>query len=228
MRNGEALNEVKRVNAEFFFLLVASLVLCQQVRAQHTDLVYYQGHFFVSQPIPENVMARMEGKSRPEKAVVAYQDLRYLTLPYYDFNGDIQRGEMVCHKDIASDLLHIFCGLFKAKYPICSIRLVDDFNADDEASMEANNTSCYNHRFVPGTRKLSKHAWGRAIDINPLQNPWIHGQQVHPSTAGAYVDRSKDFAHKIDKNDLCYRLFKEKGFFWGGVWIQKDYQHFFK
>ena len=96
---------------------MASLVLCQQVRAQHTDLVYYQGHFFVSQPISETVKARMEGKSRPENAVVRYEDLRYLTLPYYDFNGDIQRGEMVCHKDIASDLLHIFCDWWTISMP---------------------------------------------------------------------------------------------------------------
>ena len=208
--------------------VIFAILLNNKGVAQNTDLLCYQGHYFVSQPVPEAVQARMNGKSKPERAVVEYEDLRYLTLPYYDFDGNIQQGEMVCHKDIASDLLHVFCGLFKAKYPICSIRLVDDFDADDEASMEANNTSCYNHRFVPGTRKLSKHAWGRAVDVNPLQNPWIQGNHFHPSTAGEYLDRSKDFAHKIDKNDLCYQLFKERGFIWGGIWIQEDYQHFYK
>ena len=212
----------------FWLLLVFTMVLKQHGVAQNTEILYYQSHLFVSRPVPEAVQSRMDGKSRPEHTVVEYKDLRYLTLPYYDFDGCVQNGEMVCHKDIASDLLHVFCGLFNAKYPICSIRLVDDFDADDEASMEANNTSCYNHRFVPGTKKLSKHAWGKAVDVNPLQNPWIQGKQVHPATAGEYLDRSKDFAHKIDKNDLCYRLFKERGFLWGGVWIQKDYQHFYK
>ena len=197
--------------------------------SQTNDLVYCNHRFFMSQPVPERVQTRMRGKSLPSKALIRIEDLRYLTLYYYDFEGEIQKGEMVCNKAIARDLLVVFSKLFKIAYPINSIRLVDDFDADDEVSMQANNTSCFNYRPVPGTNRLSRHAFGMAVDINPLQNPWIPGGIVHPSTAGEYVDRSKDFPHKIDQNDACYRIMKKQGFIWGGEWKwAKDYQHFQK
>ena len=171
----------------------------------------------------------MQGKSMPDHARIGYDELRYLTVYHYDFNGKVKRGELVCNKAIAHDLLCIFRALFAQGYPIHSIRLVDDFDADDETSMQANNTSCFNYRNVPGTHLLSMHAFGIAVDINPLQNPFIRGGRVHPATGVDYVDRSKDFPHKIDKNDLCYELFTSYGFQWGGRWrSMKDYQHFVK
>ena len=171
----------------------------------------------------------MIGKSMPKSIPVPFENLSYLTLPYYDFQGNIQTGEMVCHTSIAHDLLYIFRTLFWFQYPINSIRLIDDFNASDEASMQANNTSCFNYRTILGTNLLSKHAYGKAVDINPLQNPWIRGGKVYPSTATPYTDRNRDFPHKIDEKDACYLLFKSKGFIWGGSWGQsKDYQHFEK
>lgn len=207
-----------------FFLITANCI------AQDKDSIFCdQRFFFTSEPIPEVVLSRMTGNSLPEKASIQVEDLRYLTLPYYDFNGHIQTGEMVCHKKIAHDLLLIFKELFQLKYPINSIRLVDDFHADDEASMKANNTSCFNYRTIAGTTKLSKHANGLAVDVNPLQNPWVTGKKVHPTTAGEYADRAKNFPHKIDKEDACYRAFKARGFSWGGDWkSSKDYQHFQK
>ena len=197
--------------------------------SQTKDVIFYNHHFFISEPIPENILSRMKGKSLPDKALIQVEDLRYLTIPYYDFNGEIQQGEMVCNKAIAHDLLVVFCELFHLEYPINSIRLVDDFDADDEASMEANNTSCFNYRNVPGTTNLSKHALGMAVDINPLQNPWIPGKKVYPVNAVEYVDRTRDFPHKIDHDDACYRIMKARGFFWGGDWKRgTDYQHFHK
>ena len=192
------------------------------------DTLWYQGHVFASFPIPETVKDRMQGKSMKDDAKISYDQLRYLTLPYYDFDGNIQRGEMVCNQAIAHDLLCVFSVLFSKEYPICSIRLVDDFDADDETSMQANNTSCFNYRKIPGTYRLSQHAFGRAVDVNPLQNPYIRGSRVHPATATEYVDRTKDFPHKIDKNDFCKEVFTSYGFTWGGYWRNKDYQHFEK
>ena len=191
------------------------------------DTVCYKDHVFFSQPIPEAVKARMQGKSMPEKARISYDELRYLTLFYYDFEGKTQQGEMVCNKAIAHDLLCIFRTLFAEAYPINSIRLVDDFDASDEASMQANNSSCFNYRTIAGSWRLSQHAFGMAVDINPLQNPCVRGTRIRPSTAIDYVDRSKDFPHKIDEKDFCKKTFDSFGFRWGGHWRSvKDYQHF--
>lgn len=184
---------------------------------------------FTAEPIPEAVEARIRGVSYPEDAEVRLSDLRYLRLSYIDFDGKGQVGEMICNKAIADDLLAIFRELYKARYPIRSIRLIDDFGGDDEASMEADNTSCFNYRRKTGMHELSKHARGLAVDINPFENPYVRPSRVRPAGASAYADRSKDFPHKIDKNDLCYRLFREHGFSWGGSWRSvQDYQHFEK
>lgn len=170
----------------------------------------------------------MIGNSMPKNVPVPFEELRYLTIPYYDYDGQIQMGEMVCNKVIAKDLLFIFRELFAAQYQINSIRLVEDFNASDDLSMLANNTSCFNYRTVGNSRKLSKHAYGLAVDINPLQNPYVRYGKVMPPGGEAYVDRNRSFSHKIDRRDLAFKLFTSHGFFWGGNWLNKDYQHFDK
>ena len=201
----------------------------QCVVAQTNDTLRYKNYLFVSQPVPKDVEMRMRGRSLPDSAKVSLSELRYLTLPYYDFNGNIKKGEMVCNKAVAKDLLYIFRALFSRGYPICSIRLVDDFNADDETSMRANNTSCFNYRTIAGSSTLSRHAYGMAVDINPLQNPYVNGNWIQPSTAEKYADRSKDFPHKIDEDDFCKKVFTSFGFRWGGDWPgMKDWQHFEK
>ena len=193
------------------------------------DTVMFKTYVFFSQPIPKDVEQRMRGRSLTDTTKITFDQLRYLTLPYYDFDGNIQSGEMVCNKAIAHDLLCVFRDLFLQAYPINSIRLVDDFDADDEASMQANNTSCFNYRNRSGINMLSQHAYGLAVDINPLQNPCVRGSRIRPSTAAEYADRSKDFEHKIDKDDFCVKVFTAHGFRWGGRWSStKDYQHFEK
>lgn len=184
---------------------------------------------FSSAPIPDSVADRMRGVSYPEGAEIQLDELRYLQLSYMDFEGTPRVGEMVCNRAIAEDLVAIFKALYEARYPIRTIRLIDDFGGDDEASMEADNTSCFNYRRKTGMKSLSKHALGLAVDVNPLENPYVRGSRVKPSGSAAFADRSKDFPHKIDKNDLCYRLFREHGFSWGGTWRSvQDYQHFEK
>ena len=213
---------------KLFIAALCLLLIPQHVVSQTNDTLRYKFYSFVSQPIPETVKARMQGKSMKDNPYIGYDQLRYLTVFHYDYEGHIKKGELVCNKAIAHDLLCIFRALFAKEYPICSIRLVDDFNADDEASMQANNTSCFNYRTIPGTKSLSRHAFGLAIDINPLQNPYIRGSRVYPSTATEYVDRTRDFPHKIDENDYCKKVFTSFGFTWGGNWRTKDYQHFEK
>ena len=118
------------------------------------------------------------------------------------------------------------------KEDIQRMRLPDEYNADDELQMCDNNTSCFCYRKVSGSKNLSKHARGLAIDVNPLYNPYIRyrkdgSQIIEPANAKPYADRSKQYRYKIDKNDLCYKLFIKHGFTWGGAWrTMKDYQHF--
>lgn len=196
----------------------------------------YQPGFYY-EPLTDAVKQRITGISYPESGcTVPYEDLRYVGLLYYDFNGEEQTGELICNKGIAQDMIEIFYELYRNDYQIEKIRLIDEYNGDDTASMADNNTSCFNYRVVDGTTNLSKHAYGLAIDINPFYNPYVvynkggtGNTYISPAGSEIYADRSQDFAYKIDENDLCYRLFIEHGFTWGGNWnSSKDYQHFQK
>jgi hypothetical protein len=143
------------------------------------------------------------------------------------FDGETHVGELVCNRAVAEDLLEVFRILYEKGYPIERIRLIDEYEADDERSMADNNSSAFCFRRVAGKEELSNHSTGRAVDINPLYNPYITERGFTPLNGGDYVDRSRDFPHKIDENDLCYRLLTELGFEWGGHWSHaKDYQHF--
>ena len=188
---------------------------------------------FCQEEISDAVFCRMMGKSYKEECTTPREELRYLRVLHYNKVGEELQGELVCHKDIADDLLAIFRELYQAKYPIERMVLIDEYDADDEASMRANNTSAFNFRKASGMRTLSKHSTGMAIDINPLYTPLVKHREgrtrVYPSNATPYIDRSQDFPYKIVKGDLCYRLFKKYGFSWGGDWkSSKDYQHFEK
>ena len=193
----------------------------------------YPVNCFTQQEISDSLFARIYGKSFKEDCTTPREDLRYLRVLHYNKVGEVLHGELVCHKSIAIDLLEIFQELYQARYPIERMVLIDNYNADDEASMQANNTSAFNFRNAVGMRRLSSHSTGMAIDINPLYNPLVKHREgvtrVYPSTATPYIDRTKDFPYKIVKGDLCYRLFKQHGFSWGGDWrSSKDYQHFEK
>lgn len=189
---------------------------------------------FSQQAIPDAVFERMQGKSFPVGCKVSRNDLRYLRIKHYDLQGKVHEGEMICNKRIANDLIDIFKELYRQKYPIERMRLIDDYDADDEKSMRANNTSCFCYRKVKGAKKLSSHSMGMAVDINPLYNPlykrYSNGKElVQPSNAKRYCDRKASFNYKIVKGDLLYRLFVNHGFEWGGDWhSKKDYQHFEK
>lgn len=189
---------------------------------------------FVSQPINDAIFARISGKSFSNVCTVPREELRYLKVLHYTLEGKIQLGEMICNKSISDDLLDIFRALFDVRYPIEKILLVDEYDADDETSMSANNSSCFNFRFIASSKTISKHAAGMAVDINPLYNPHVkknadNSLTVHPYVGERYADRSKVFYYKIDKNDACYKEFIKHGFRWGGDWkSSKDYQHFEK
>jgi hypothetical protein len=183
--------------------------------------------FFDIQPISDDIFQRMKGISFPEHCTTKREELRLLRLLHRGFDGLIHIGELVCHQCVAEDLRSIFRELYRQNYPIEKILLIDCYGGDDEKSMADNNSSCFNFRTVAGKTELSNHATGRAVDINPLYNPYITDKGFTPLNAGEYVNRNRDFPHKIDEEDLCYRLFTAHGFEWGGHWNHaKDYQHF--
>ena len=203
--------------------------------------------FSVSE-LSDSVFALMEGKSYAKGCTTARSELRYLRVLHYDEQGKVQTGELVCNKAIAQDLIDIFRELYRQHYVIARMQLIDHYDADDQKSMTANNTSCFNFRFVSGTKTVSKHGRGMAIDINPLYNPYVrqrNGKTIVEPLAGQPYASNRDTLKKqgklkkqgslkgasqiIDRNDLCYSLFIQHGFRWGGAWrSSKDYQHFEK
>lgn len=186
--------------------------------------------FYITE-ITDELFAKMQGKSYKDNCTVPRENLRYIHVLHKDLNGEVKEGEMVVNQFIAEDVLEILKELYKADYPIEKIRLIDEYDASDEMSMRDNNSSSFNFRFISYTTTVSKHGKGLAVDINTLYNPYVKmvngSLSVEPATAVEYTDRNKDFICKIDHNDLCYKLFTEHGFEWGGDWESaKDYQHF--
>lgn len=250
LTNGETLSEYADTNPDIAYATPAptpSVSPMPEATAQpfgtpeSSESIHYEEGFFY-QPLTDDIIARITGISYPvseneiSPLVISYEDLRYLNVLYYDFNGEVQSGELICNQEIAHDLVEIFYELYRNEYQIEKIRLIDEYGGDDTASMLDNNTSCFNYRVVDGTDSLSKHAIGCAIDINPFYNPYVAFNKdgsgktyISPEGSEIYADRSQNFPYKIDENDLCYKLFKEHGFTWGGDWNScKDYQHFQK
>ena len=205
-----------------YFILLPMMFLCFSLQAQ----------VFTVQEIPDSIWTRMQGRSYPHECGIGRSELRYLELSHYDFDGQEHIGQMVCNRQIADDLLYIFRKLYEAKYPIARMRLIDDYDSSDQRSMADNNTSCFCYRRIAGSKTLSNHSRGMAVDVNPLYNPclYVRSGSVLPPEGKVYAhdrDRRKDIPGKIDANDLCYRLFLSRGFRWGGSWRSlKDYQHF--
>jgi len=176
--------------------------------------------------IDDQTAARMTFSWR-EGCPVGLDRLRLLKLSFHDLNGGVQSGELVVNADVADDVVAVFEQLFDAGFPIEQMKLVDVYGGDDDASMAANNTSGFNCRYVDGTSTWSQHAFGLAVDINPLLNPWIHGSTVDPMGAEPYVDRSQNVQGMIHGGDVVVQAFSSIGWTWGGTWVHsKDYQHF--
>jgi poly-gamma-glutamate synthesis protein (capsule biosynthesis protein) len=154
-------------------------------------------------------------------------DLRYVTVTHHGFAADeVAQGELVVHADVADGVVAVFRALFEAGYPIRSMRLVDDFAASDDASMAADNTSAFNCRAITGGTEWSQHAYGRALDLNPIENPYVLGRSVHPREGRAFADRAVG-PGVIQPGDEVVQAFAAIGWSWGGSWASPiDYQHF--
>ena len=186
--------------------------------------------FYITE-ITDDIFARIKGKSFKDDCTLPREDLRYLHVLHKDIDGNVLEGEMIVNKHIADDVLDILRALYENSYPIERMKLIDEYDADDERSMEDNNSSSFNFRFISHTTRISKHGLGLAVDINTLYNPYtkvVEGERIiEPVTGEPYLDRDASFDYKIEPGDLCYNLFTEHGFEWGGNWTdRKDYQHF--
>lgn len=189
--------------------------------------------YFKSYEIDEALFDRIYGLSYKEYCDIPLEELSYLKLLHYGFDQQIYVGELMVDADLADKFLYIFKELYLNQYEIDKMFLVDNYGADDTWSIENNNTSAFNYRVstLDGVT-LSNHAFGRAIDINPIQNPYVTyydwGMDTYHDKSIAYMDRDDaSLDHMINHDDLCYQLFIDQGFTWGGDWENpKDYQHF--
>lgn len=226
-------------SAARYTLDVRQLPAGQIVAGEEIDQAHLQD-YFTSGPILEGdeVYVRIYGKSFVDNDDIALADLRYMKVLHYNFDHQVQVGELIVHRELAPDYQEIFQALFENEYEIQSMYLIDNYwtgdgASSDSASIEVNNTSAFCYRKVVGGSGLSNHALGRAIDINPQQNPYVTYKDGKPrwthDNADDYIDRDTGLPHVITHDDLCYRLFKAHGFDWGGDWrTMKDYQHFDK
>lgn len=178
-------------------------------------------------------LRRMKGKSYPKGCPIPPEDLRLIEVVHHNGKGGRQMGEIVVHKSIADDVVKVLTELYAVGFPIERMVLIDNYDADDDKSMRANNSSGFNYRTVAGTTRLSNHARGLAIDINPLYNPWVRVKDgktlVVPEEGRQYADRSVVTPYTINADGEAYKIFTRHGFTWGGAWrSSKDYQHFEK
>ena len=187
-------------------------------------------------PITPEIKKRMiQGKSWRKGCPVSLQNLRYLRVTHKNFSGKDQRGEIIVHKDVASEVKQIFAELYTIGYPIRKMKLVSDYKGSDWQSIEADNTSAFNCRKATGSKHWSKHSYGKAIDLNSIENPYI-SRSGHISHKASYAYKKRQHKNNsaadkavLLKNDKAVRIFKKYGWKWGGDWSGvKDYQHFFK
>ena len=180
-----------------------------------------------AEPLPRALRRRMTGISWRRGCPVSLDDLRLLRVPYVDFDGVARRGRMVVNERQAGKVLRVFRRLYETPFPIARMRLIDAYDGSDDQSMADNNTSAFNCRTVPGTSRWSEHSYGRAIDVNPVQNPYVNGSTVQPAAGRAYTDRSDVRPGMVVRPGPVVRAFGAVEWQWGGDWNNsKDYQHF--
>lgn len=193
------------------------------------------GYYAEILPISPEIKKRMvDGNSWRKGCPVGLDDLRYLQIRHMDFEGKNKIGELIVHKDVAQNVVKIFEELYTIGYPVRQMKLVSDYKGKDWHSIEADNTSALNCRTATGSKKWSNHAYGKAIDINPIENPYISrtGYISHKASL-KYKKRvhipSRGLSDKalLLKNDEATKIFEKYGWEWGGDWKDvKDYQHF--
>ena len=160
---------------------------------------------------------------------VAPSALRRVRLSHWGFDGRVHTGALVVNESAVRDVVVVFRRLYGARFPVRRMRPIDAYGGDDERSLAADNTAAFNCRYAvgPGPRRWSTHAYGLAIDVNPVENPYLEGGRVHPRAGRAYLDRSRFRPGMAVRGRVLVRAFAAVGWQWGGRWRgTPDYQHF--
>jgi hypothetical protein len=181
-----------------------------------------------ARPIGPTLAARMTGVSWRPGCPVPLRDLRAIVFRHWGFDGAVRTGTLIAHRDVATDLIRVFRRLYAARFPLRRVRPVDAYGGSDFRSIEADNTSAFNCRYVDGTTRWSEHAYGRAIDVNPIENPYVTsgGTTSHPASR-PYLRRSPARPGMAVEGSSLVRAFDAVGWGWGGRWSgAKDHQHF--
>ncbi len=204
-------------------LAVAALMAVSGLRAADRPV-------FRNEAIPPALLEKIRRTTWHPGCPVAPGELRELALSFHDFSGKTQIGTLIVNRDLADDVVHLFQELYRRDFRIERMVPIEEYGGDDDVSMAANNTSAFNCRDVTGRPGVfSNHSWGRAIDINPLTNPYVKGDTVLPPAGRKYMDRTKKFPGSILKGGFVVHLFETDGWAWGGRWADRqDYQHFEK
>ncbi len=179
-------------------------------------------------PIGKTLAARMTGVSWRPGCPVPLRDLRAVSLRHWGFDGAVRTGTLIVHRDVAAEIVRVFRRLYAGRFPIRRLTPVDAYGASDFRSIEADNTSAFNCRFVEGTSRWSEHAYGRAIDVNPIENPYVSssGRTSHAASR-SYLNRTPVRPGMAVEGSALVRAFDAVGWGWGGRWSGiKDYQHF--
>jgi D-alanyl-D-alanine carboxypeptidase len=181
-----------------------------------------------AQPLDRALRQRMTGVSWHRGCPVGLDDLRLLAVSYWGFDGEPHVGRLVVNRDAVRAMTGAVRSLYRQRFEIRRMRLVDAYGADDHRSMEADNTSAFNCRFVAGTSHWSQHAYGRAIDLNPVENPYADGEgYVSPPQGRPFADRSQHHKGLVHAHGAVVAAFARVGWGWGGNWPwPKDFQHF--
>jgi hypothetical protein len=182
-----------------------------------------------SEPVAGQVRERIVGSSWHRGCPVGLDKLRLLRVTYWGFDDRPHRGRLVVNRRFDGRIVAVMRRLYRLRYPIRRMRLIDRYGADDHRSMNADNTSAFNCRFVAGTERWSMHAYGLAIDLNPIENPYVSGSHVSPPAGEPFADRSRHAPGMLHGGDPVVGAFEAlAGWEWGGSWAAgtRDYQHF--
>jgi hypothetical protein len=179
-------------------------------------------------PIAPELRAYMTGRSWRPGCPVGFSELRLVSARYVGFDGRVRTGRLVVHHTAARPIVRVLTRLYDRRFPIRRLRLVDDYGGSDFRSIEADNTSAFNCRPVKGTTRWSLHAYGLAIDVNPIENPYVTASGRVAHAAGRpYVDRTRIRPGMAYAGGVLVESFRLIGWGWGGTWTgARDYQHF--